>query len=67
MEVISMTAQETRRFYVIQQVLDKKIRQAKASELLDLSLRHIRRLIKRVRASGASGMVHRLRGESFQS
>ena len=64
MEVISMTAQETRRLYVIQQVLDRKIKQAKASELLDLSLRHIRRLIRRVRASGASGIIHRLRGKA---
>ena len=64
MEVISMTVQETRRLYVVQQVLDHKIRQLKASELLNLSLRHIRRLVKRVREAGACGIVHRLRGRT---
>ena len=61
--VISMTVQETRRLYVIQQVLERKIRQRKAAELLDHSVRHIKRLVRRVREEGAKGIVHRLRGK----
>jgi len=61
-EVIPMTAEETRRLYVIQQLLERKLRQRQAAELLGRSTRQIRRLAGRVRQDGARGLVHRLRG-----
>lgn len=61
-EVIPMTAQETRRLYVIQQLLERKLRQRQAAALLDRSARQIRRLAQRVRRQGPRGLVHRSRG-----
>ena len=61
-EVIPMTAEETRRLYVIQQLLERKLRQRQAAALLGRSTRQIRRLAHRVRHDGARGVVHRLRG-----
>lgn len=61
-EVIPMTADESRRLYVIQQLLERKLRQRQAAELLGRSTRQIRRLAHRVRQDGARGVVHRLRG-----
>lgn len=61
-EVIPMTAEETRRLYVIQQLLERKLRQRQAAALLGRSTRQIRRLAHQVRQDGARGIVHRLRG-----
>ena len=61
-EVIAMTAREAKRFYVVQQVLERKVRQRQAAALLDSSVRQVRRWVQRVRIEGARGLVHRLRG-----
>ncbi|MBI4342876.1 MAG: ISNCY family transposase [Candidatus Omnitrophica bacterium] len=61
-EVLRMTGEESRRLYVIQQVLERKIRQRQAAELLGRSVRQIRRLVQRVRQDGPRGIGHRLRG-----
>ncbi len=61
-EVLVMTGEESRRLYVIQQVLDHKIRQRQAAELVGRSVRQIRRLVRRIRQDGPRGMGHRLRG-----
>jgi transposase len=61
-EVIVMTGEESRRLYVIQQVIERKIRQRQAAELLGRSVRQVRRLVRRVRQDGPRGIGHRLRG-----
>jgi hypothetical protein len=61
-EVIVMTGEESRRLYVIQQVIDRKIRQRPAAALLGRSVRQIRRLVRRIRQEGPQGIGHRLRG-----
>lgn len=61
-EVITMTAAEAKRLYVIQQVLERKLRHRQAAELLTYSVRQIRRLVQRVRHDGPAGIRHRLRG-----
>src|SRR3989338_7661969 len=61
-EVLVMTGEESRRLYVIQQVIDRKIRQQQAAELLGRSVRQIRRLVRRIRQDGPRGIGHRLRG-----
>jgi len=53
---------ELRHLYVIRKVLDKEITQVQASEILDLSSRQIRRMVKRVRGEGDRGVLHRSRG-----
>ena len=59
---IIMSVKELRRFHVIQQVLDRKMKQVQAAEVLGLSDRQIRRLVKRVGVEGERGLVHRSRG-----
>jgi transposase len=59
---ITMTRRELERYQVIERSLKKEITQAKAGELLELSERHIRRLVKRVRLKGVRGLMHGNRG-----
>ena len=61
--MLSMTREEGRRLMVVQQVLDGKIRQRHAADLLALSVRQVRRWGQRVRRGGPTGIVHRLRGQ----
>jgi len=62
-EVIIMASQEElRRLHVIQKVLEGGIKQVEAAEILSLSSRHIRRVVKRVQEEGNRGIVHRSRG-----
>ena len=61
-EVLAMTAQEARRLYLIQQVLERRLRQRPAADLAGCSLRQLQRLVRRVRQQGPRGVVHRLRG-----
>src|SRR3989338_6777503 len=61
-EVLVMTGEESKRLYVIQQVLERKIRQRQAAALLGRSVRQIRRLVRRIRREGPGGIGHRLRG-----
>lgn len=61
-EVFMMTGEEARRLYVIQQVLERKIRQRHAAVILNRSVRQVRRLVRRVRQDGPRGIPHRLRG-----
>ena len=50
------------RLGVIQEVAAKRLRQATAAELLGLSVRQVKRLVKRYRARGAAGLVSGHRG-----
>jgi transposase len=61
-DIIAMTKRELERGQVVGRCLRKELRQAEAGELLGLSERHIRRLVKRVRASGVRGLKHGNRG-----
>jgi hypothetical protein len=57
-----MSVKELRRVHVIRQAMEKKLTQVKASTLLGLTTRHIRRLIARVEQEGDQGLAHRGRG-----
>lgn len=60
-DIIAMAKKEVERLRVIGKVMDKQITHVKASELLGICERQVRRLVKRVRAEGARGLVHRNR------
>jgi len=60
--ILMMTRQEIQRYQIIRKVLDRQINQQEASEVLRLSDRQIRRIVKRVKTEGESGVVHRSRG-----
>ncbi len=61
-DIIAMSLREVDRLKIIQSVIGKDLTQVKAAEVLGITDRHIRRLVKRVREEGAKGIVHRSRG-----
>jgi len=54
---------ELGRLHIIQMLFEKKIRPKEAASLLDLSVRQVRRIAKRIRLKGAKAVVHKLRGK----
>lgn len=61
-DIIGMSLRDLRRLKVVHKALDRSITQKTASSMLDLSERHLRRLVKSVREFGDGGIVHRGRG-----
>ncbi len=61
-DIIMASQEELRRLHVIQKILEGGLKQVEGAEILSLSSRHIRRVVKRVRGEGQRGIVHRLRG-----
>jgi hypothetical protein len=61
-DILTMSQKELKRLHVIRKAIDKCLKQREAAELLDLSQRQIRRLVKRVRQESDKGIIHRLRG-----
>ena len=59
-----MSNKEIDKLKVIQDVIEKRIKQRRAGVLLDLSTRQVRRLCGRVRRQGAKGLLHGLRGQT---
>jgi len=58
-----MSIEELRRYQILVKVIEKRLTQKEGSELLDLSVRQIQRLVKKVREEGPQGVVHGLRGQ----
>jgi hypothetical protein len=63
-DMIMASPKELRRLHVIRKVLDGVVKQVEAGGILSLSLRQIRRMVKRVKWEGDRGIVHRSRGRS---
>lgn len=63
-EVLTMTRREIKRFQVIEKVIKQELKQVEATEVLSLSSRQLRRLVRRVRAEGEAGVIHGLRGKA---
>lgn len=57
-----MSQKELTRLEIIQRLLQKEYSNAHAAELLRLCVRQVKRLKKRVRRLGASGLIHASRG-----
>ena len=62
-DIITMRQKELKHLHVIRKVLEKKLKQAEAGKLLDMSTRQVRRKQKRVQMEGDKGIIHRLRGK----
>lgn len=58
-----MNKQEVNRLEIIQQTTTRQLTQQQASERLHLSVRQIKRLVKRYRGKGAQGLISRHRGK----
>ncbi len=62
-EGILVKTRELRRLKVIEQVIEKRMKQGQAGALLKLSVRQIRRLSESVKKDGIKGLIHKLRGK----
>jgi transposase-like protein len=60
--LLRMSQRERDRLKVIAQLSEKKLCAGAASELLGLTARQVRRLLRRYEAQGDAGLVHQLRG-----
>lgn len=61
-DIIMIRPEELKRYQLVGKIFDKSINQQEAAELIGISDRQVRRIVKRVRAEGEAGVVHRLRG-----
>lgn len=61
-EFVAMSRKELDRYSLLRQVLDKKLTQVRAAELLGLSDRHLRNLLKKFQLVGVQGLVSKKRG-----
>ncbi len=63
-DMIMVGQRELKRLHIVQKVLERIIKQGEAGEILSLSSRQIRRIVKRVREEGEKGVIHRSRGKT---
>src|SRR4030043_587502 len=61
-DIIMIRQGELKRLHVIQKVLERVIKQVEAAEILFLSSRQVRRVVKRIRNEGDRGVIHKSRG-----
>jgi transposase len=62
--LLNMSIKELSRLEVMQRLSQKRMSQKEAGELLHLSTRQIKRLLKAYRAEGASGLISKQRGHA---
>lgn len=62
-DIIAMSKKELRRLPVLHKVMEKRLTQVKAAEMLDLCDRQIRRIISKIKAGGDPAIVHGNRGK----
>ena len=62
--ILRMKSHELKRLHLLREVAEGKLTQREAGVLSGLSERQIRRLLKRLRAEGEKGVIHRSRGRS---
>ena len=63
-DIIVMSRRELKRLHVIRKTIEGGLKQVEAANVLELSVRQIGRLVRRIEAEGDVGVVHRLRGKS---
>ncbi|MFO0752499.1 MAG: ISNCY family transposase [Thermodesulfovibrionales bacterium] len=62
-DIITMTQKELKRLHVIRKVMEGVLMQKEAAEMLSVSERQIRRIVRRIEAQGDKGIVHGARGK----
>ena len=62
-ETITMSHKEVDRLEVIQQIASKRLSQKAAARRLELSVRQVKRLLRRYRQEGANGLISQHRGK----
>lgn len=62
-KLLTMNKKELTRLEVMQRIEGKGLKQGKAAEILKVTERHVRRMLKAYRQSGAEGLVSKRRGK----
>ena len=62
-ELITLTKKEVERLGVIRRVMKRELRQKAAAQMLGLSTRQVRNLVRKVEHEGARGLAHGNRGK----
>jgi transposase len=62
-DILRMSQKELKRLHVIHKVIEGSLTQVQAAEIISLSERQIRRIVKRIEAEGDKGIRHRSRGK----
>ena len=60
--LLEMSSKEINRLEIMQKVSEKRMRQREAGVILGLSTRQVKRLLKRYKQQGASGLISKHRG-----
>ena len=58
-DIIMASQRELKRLHAIHKILDKELKQVEAKDVLNLSDRQIRRIVKAVRREGDKGQCHK--------
>jgi len=61
-EFLTMSQVDIKRLQFLGKLIGRQLKQVEAAQALRLSVRQVRRLIKRFKQEGAKGLIHRLRG-----
>jgi transposase len=62
-DIFTMSQKEMKRLHVVHKVREGFLTQKDAAEIIALSERQTRRIVKRIREEGDKGIQHRLRGK----
>jgi len=62
-ELLAMSKKELKRLEVIQRIEEKNMKQREAARILKITVRHVKRLLRAYRRSGAEGLVSKRRGK----
>ena len=62
-DVLVMTQEELKRIGIIKKAIDREICQWQAAKVLGISQRQVRRIVRRVKAEGEQGVIHKRRGK----
>jgi transposase len=65
-DTIMLRQKDLRRLHVVHKVLEERMTQKEAAQLVSLSERQLRRILTRIREEGDEGIVHRSRGKPSQ-
>lgn len=61
---IVMSPKEVKKYDIIKKMISKELNGSEAADLLNMSIRHVRRLKKKVKQSGIKGLIHGSRGRA---
>ena len=61
--LLTMSQKELTRLEVMQRIEKKRLKQKEAAEMLGISVRQVKRLLRSYRQSGAEGLVSKRRGK----